>query len=113
GDCVQSDSSTSVFRRPWIRWILLFIVTVIAFAWVLVPALWIQPFKLQTAQRLSLSYTLRHWSPMITLVALVLALVIVISLWKQTRRWWRKGFLLTFFFPILLATWFARQNHFE
>ena len=88
-------------------------VTIIAFATVLVPALLIQPFKLQTAERLNLSYTLRHWSPVITLVALALALLIVISLWKRTRRWWRKGFLLVFFIPLLVATWFARQNHFE
>ena len=92
---------------------LLLSVTIIAFATVLVPALLIQPFKLQTAGRLNISYTLRHWSPVITLVALSLALLIVISLWKRTRRWWRKGLLVAFFIPLLIATWFARQNHFE
>lgn len=110
---MQSESSTNVPGRRWIRWILLLIVTVTAFACVLVPALLIQPFKLQTAERLYVSYTLRHWSPIITLLALLLALLIVISLWKQTRRWWLKGFLVSFFIPLLLATWFARQNHFE
>lgn len=110
---MQSESSTNVFGRPWIRWMLLLSVTIIAFATVLVPALLIQPFKLQTAERLNVSYTLRHWSPVITLLALSLALLIVISLWKRTRRWWRKGFLVAFFIPLLVATWFARQNHFE
>jgi hypothetical protein len=110
---VQSEPSTNILGRRWIRWILLIIVTVTAFAWVLVPALLIQPFKLQTAERLNVSYTLRHWSPVITLLALLLALLIVVSLWKETRRWWRKGFLVSFFIPLLLATWFARQNHFE
>ena len=79
----------------------------------LVPVLLIQPFKLQTTERLNLSYTLRHWSPVITVVALLLALLIVFSLWKRTRRWWRKGLLVSFFLPLLAATWFARQNHFE
>jgi Protein of unknown function (DUF3179) len=110
---VQSESSTNVLGRRWIRWILLLGVTVIAFAAVLVPALLIQPFKLQTAERLNISYSLRHWSPIITLLALSFALLIVISLWNQTRRWWRKGFLVSFFIPLLVATWFARQNHFE
>ena len=110
---MQSESSTNLLGRRWIRWILLLIVTVIAFAAVLVPALLIQPFKLQTAERLNISYSLRHWSPIITLLALSIALLLVISLWKQTRRWWRKGFLVSFFVPLLVATWFARQNHFE
>lgn len=92
---------------------LLVAVTLIAFAAVLVPALLIQPFKLQTADRLSLSYALRHWSPIITPVALALALVIVVSLWRHTRGWWRKGLLVFFLIPLFLATWFARQNHFE
>ena len=110
---MQSESSTNLLGRRWIRWILLLIVTAGAFAAVLVPALLIQPFKLQTAQRLNLSYSLKHWSPIITLVALSVALLIVISLWKQTRRWWRKAFLVSFFIPLIIATWFARQNHFE
>lgn len=102
-----------MLSRRWIRWVLLVAVTLIAFAAVLVPALLIQPFKLQTAERLSLSYSLRHWSPIITLMALAIALVIVVSLWNQTRGWWRKGLLVSFFIPLFLATWFARQNHFE
>lgn len=110
---MKSESSTTVLGRRWIRWMLLLIVTVIAFAAVLVPALLIQPFKLQTAERLNISYSLQHWSPIITLVALSISLLIVISLWKQTRGWWRKGILVLFFVPLLVATWFARQNHFE
>lgn len=113
GDSVQRESSTILLSRRWIRWMLLLGITLIAFAAVFVPAWLIQPFKLQTAERLEISYTLRHWSPIITLVALAFALLIVISLWNQTRRWWRKACLVSFFLPLLLATWFARQNHFE
>lgn len=92
---------------------LLLSVILIALAAVFVPAWLIQPFKLQTAERLNVSYTLRHWSPIITGVALAFALLIGISLWKHTRRWWRKACLVSLFLPLLLATWFARQNHFE
>jgi phosphoglycerol transferase MdoB-like AlkP superfamily enzyme len=92
---------------------LLLSVTLIALVAVLVPALLIQPFKLQTAERLKISYALHHWSPIITLLALAFALLIGISLWNQTRGWWRRTCLVFLFLPLLVATWFARQNHFE
>ena len=92
---------------------LLISLTLIALAAVLVPALLIHPFKLQTAERLKISYVLRNWSPLITLLTLSFALLIGMSLWKQTRGWWRKACLVAIFLPLLVATWFARQNHFE
>jgi hypothetical protein len=110
---VQSERSKSVLRRRWLRWVLLFVVTLIALVAVLVPALWIQPFKLQTPERLKISYALRNWSPLITLLALAVGVAIGISLWNRTRPWWRKLCLVSLFIPILLAAWFARQNHFE
>ena len=113
GDSVQVQSSTNRLGRPWISWVLLVSITLVALAAVLVPALLIQPFKLQTPERLRLSYTLRHWSPTLTLVALAGALLIAIPLWNRTRGWWRRAFLICLFVPLLLATWFARQNHFE
>ena len=110
---MQSERSTGEMGHRWLRWVLLVAVILLAFATVLVPALLIQPFKLQTPERLALSYALRHWSPIITLLALAVALLIAISLWKQTRAWWRKVCLVALFIPLLVATWFARQNHFE
>jgi uncharacterized protein DUF3179 len=110
---VQSESSTTVSGRRWIRWMLLLSVTLVALAAVFVPAWLIQPFKLQTAERLKISYALRHWSPIITFLALAFALLIGISLWNQTRGWWRRAGLVSLFIPLLVATWFARQNHFE
>lgn len=92
---------------------LLLSVTLIALAAVVVPAWFIQPFKLQTPARLQISYALRYWSPIVTLLALALALLIGISLWNQTRGWWRKAILTSLLVPLLVATWFARQNHFE
>jgi uncharacterized protein DUF3179 len=110
---VQSDSSTKQIGRPWIRWMLLLIIIGIALAVVMVPALLIQPFKVQTLERLKISYALRDWSPALTLLALAFALLIGISLWNRNQRWWRKALLAVLFLPLLVATWFARQNHFE
>ena len=99
--------------QRWIRWVLLLTLTLAALAVVVIPAWFIQPFKLQTPSGLRMSYTLRHWSPLLTVVTLVAALAIAASLWKQARGWWRKMLLISLFLPLLLATWFARQNHFE
>ena len=99
--------------QRWIRWVLLLTLTLAALAVVVIPAWFIQPFKLQTPSALRTSYALRHWSPLLTVVALVAALAIAASLWKQARGWWRKMLLISVFLPLLLATWFARQNHFE
>jgi hypothetical protein len=110
---VQSDPSTNVLGRRWFRWVLMLAVTLIALAAVLVPALLIQPFKLQTPDRLKISYALRHWSPTITLLMLALGLMIGISLWNGPRRWWRRVCIVLLFIPLLVATWFSRQNHFE
>jgi hypothetical protein len=92
---------------------LLIAVTLLSLSVVLVPALLIQPFKLQTARGLKISYELRRWSPVITISALAIAVLIAFSLWNRTLRWWRKAFLCVLFIPLLVATWFARQNHFE
>jgi hypothetical protein len=73
---VQSEGSNSVLGLRWLRWVLLLGVTLIALASVLVPALQVQPFKLQTPERLKISFALRQWSPVITLVALAVALLI-------------------------------------
>ena len=109
---MQSEAATTVLNRRWLRWILLLGAVLIAFGAVLVPALLIQPFKLQTPERLRISYGLRHWSPTITLTLLALAMVTGVSLWKGAR-WWRRVCILLMFIPLLVATWFARQNHFE
>lgn len=109
---MQLEQSTAHGPR-WIRWAILFIVLILAVAAVFIPAWLIQPFKLQTPERLRVSYTLHHWSPMITIAALLIALPIGASLWKGTRRSWRKLALVAYFLPLLLAIWFARQNHFE
>jgi Protein of unknown function (DUF3179) len=93
-------------------WLALVVVVVGAFAWVFIPVWTIQPFKAQTSEGVSLAYTLRSWSRVVTLVALVLSALLVVSLWRGTR-WWTKAALVLLLVPVLMVTWFARQNHFE
>jgi hypothetical protein len=93
-------------------WLMLVLVVLGAFAWVFVPVWTIMPFKAQTPEGLNLSYTLRRWSPVVTLFALLLAAFAVVLLWRGAR-WWSKAALALLLVPVLASAWFARQNHFE
>ena len=86
---------------------------VISLAMVLPPVWIVQPFKPQSERGLALSYVLRRWSPLVTLIASVFAITIVAWLWSGTRRWWRKAVFVLIALLLLATTWFARQNHFE
>jgi len=80
---------------------------------VIIPVWIVQPFRPQTAAGLKVSYALRGWSPLVTIIASAAALILVIWLFPGARRWWRKAALVVIALPLLAATWFARQNHFE
>ena len=95
-----------------LMWLMLVAVVLGAFAWVFIPVWTIMPFKAQTSEGLNLSYTLRRWSPVATLVALLLSALAVALLWRGTR-WWTKAALMLLLVPVLAVAWFARQNHFE
>ena len=94
-------------------WLLVVIVTLLSLAIVLTPALLIQPFRPQTQQALEISYTLKRWSPILTLIALVSVAALVLRLWAHSRRWWRKTLLVITLLLAITPAWFARQNHFE
>jgi hypothetical protein len=90
----------------------IFVLTVVAVVLVLTPALVIQPFKPQTPRGVAISYAMKSWSPALTLLFSVIAVLLLAWLWRG-MRWWRKALLIL---PILLLfgfTWLARQNHFE
>jgi hypothetical protein len=80
---------------------------------VLAPVWIIQPFSPQSQRGLEWSYVMKRWSPLLTLLAAGAALMVMVWLWRNSRRWWRKALLIIVFLPVLPATWLARQNHFE
>jgi hypothetical protein len=96
-----------------IGWLALVLMVLAAVAIVFIPVWLIQPFKPQTARAISISYLMRTWSPIVTVVLLLASLLLLVWLWRGTRRWWRKALLVLILLPLLPATWLARQNHFE
>jgi Protein of unknown function (DUF3179) len=93
-------------------WLLLLLVVIVAIAVVAAPVWIIQPFKAQTDRGVAISYALRRWSPIVTLGAVVISFLLAGWLWRGTR-WFAKAALVILLLPLLAATWFARQNHFE
>jgi hypothetical protein len=115
----MKEVSTTTYSEPGSRlrrraaWLLLLILMVAGLGVVLAPAWLIQPFRPQSEEGLAASYTLRRFSPVLTLIDLILVLALIVWLWRGARRWWLKAMLGAVFALALLATWLARQNHFE
>jgi uncharacterized BrkB/YihY/UPF0761 family membrane protein len=103
----------STLRSRILAWLTLVIITALTLVIVLAPVWIIQPFSPQTQRGLEWSYEMRRWSPVLTLIAAAIALILLVWLWRNSRRWWRKALMVIVFLPILPATWLARQNHFE
>lgn len=100
------------FNRK-LAWLILLVIIAISLAVVMIPAMLIMPFKPQTPRAVELSYWLKSWSPIVTALALIASLALAIWLWRGKRSWWRRSLLVLSMIPVLAATWFARQNHFE
>ena len=96
-----------------IAWFVLVLLAALSLTLVALPIWIIQPFKAQTQEGLSWSFAMRRWATFATPLALVLSFALVLWLWRDTRRWWRKTLLAIVLVPMLVATWFSRQNHFE
>lgn len=94
-------------------WATLIVIALIGLTMVVVPVWLIMPFKPQSQRGLEISYALKRWSPLVTLIASAIALILVVGLWRGSRRWWSKVILIVVLLPLLASTWFARQNHFE
>jgi hypothetical protein len=109
----MTTGNTTRFLGRKTTWAILLLITLGTLAIVLTPAWIIQPFKPQSARGLEVSYALRRWSPLLTLIALAVAVLLASWLWRGSLRWWRKAALVVVFLPLVAATWFARQNHFE
>jgi hypothetical protein len=90
----------------------LVLVVILGIVVVALPVFLIMPFKSQTPFGVGLSFTLRRWSPLVTLATLVTGLALIATLWRGSRPWLRVLALIALV-PLGVATWFARQNHFE
>lgn len=93
-------------------WLLLFVLVVAVVVIVLTPVFLIMPFKAQTPRIMEVSYMMRRWSPLLTIVASLVILTLTIGLWIA-GRWWSRIILVILLLPVFGATWLARQNHFE
>lgn len=99
-------------RRRRLAGLSLFLLVLLTLAAVAIPKWVIRPFSPQTPEGLSLSYVLRRWAPLGTLLALGLGLVLAAWLWRGARWWSRTASALAL---VLLAgaAWASRQNVFE
>lgn len=94
-------------------WAGVIVLLLLALAVVIIPVMVIQPFRPQTPQGLELAYTMRQWSPILTLMASIIIIALAIILWRGPSRWWGKTLLVVFAVLSVAAAWFARQNIFE
>jgi hypothetical protein len=99
-------------RNRKLVWLIVFVLTLAVIAIVLTPVFLIMPFKAQTPGAMQVSFLMRRWSPLLTLVVSALLLAFSVGLWRG-GRWWSRAFLVVLLLPVLAATWLARQNHFE
>lgn len=96
-----------------VAWLSLFAIGAAALALIAVPVFLIKPFSPQTERDLAISFALKSWSPIATIILSVLALFVAAYIWRNSRRWYGKAFLMAPLFVIAVSVWFARQNHFE
>lgn len=89
-----------------------FLLVLLALALVVLPLWTIQPFKAQTPEGVAMSYALRRWAPLGTLLAAVAVAALGAWLWKGAR-WWSRAVLVLALVPVAAAVWGARQNVYE
>jgi thiol:disulfide interchange protein len=95
------------------NWALLLVLTALALAVLLIPVYLIRPFAPQTPGSLALSFTLRRWSPSVTLLAAVASLLLVWRIWRTRPRVLSRVTTVLILVLVLGSVWLARQNHFE
>lgn len=93
-------------------WLLLFLLVITVIGFVLTPMYLIMPFKPQTPRIMAISYFMRTWSPLLSIVASLVIVTLMVRLWLG-GRWWSRAILVILLLPVLGVTWLAQQNHFE
>jgi hypothetical protein len=98
--------------RRKLVWLMLFVLVIVIVAIVLTPVILIMPFKAQTPRTMEISYLMRRWSPLLTILGLLAILTLAMGLWFG-GQWWSRALMVILIVPVLGVTWLARQNHFE
>ena len=92
--------------RRWVAGLFLFLL-VLAVAIMLVLPVWlIRPFSPQTPDGIALSFALRRWAPIVTVLALVAGLALTIRLWPG-GRWWSRALAVLALVPLGAAAFFS------
>src|SRR5438309_3349394 len=99
-------SSTETRIRRRLIWPALLLLLLLSIAFVAIPVFLIQPFRPQTQRALEISYLLRTWSPLATVIIFLIIVGPTIWRWKGTRRWWRKALLLIILLLAIVPAWF-------
>jgi len=110
---VPEPSSKLRSRGRLLAGVLLGALAILVLASVFIPVWIIRPFEAQTSPGMALSYALRRWNPVVTMVALAAAMALIVGLWRGGRPGWRRLVPALALPPLLAAAWAARQNHFE
>src|SRR5882762_5459355 len=104
----EPSQETELKKRRRVAWAALLILVLTVLSAVIIPVGLIMPFRSQSQRGLGVAYTLRRWSPSLTLVAAVIAFALVLWLWSNSSRW-RKAVLVVAMIPVFSSAWFARQ----
>lgn len=104
------DATATRHRKS--AWTILLLFAVVALAMVAIPVWLIMPFKAQTPRGIDLAFTLKRWSPLVTLVGVITTVALTVYLWRGAR-WFKRTVLVLLIALASLLAWFARQNHFE
>jgi amino acid transporter len=94
-------------------WFILLVMAAAVVAIVFTPVYFIKPFSAQTETQVEISYLLKSWSPILTVIFALAAIGLAVFIWKNSKRWFGKVALIIPLLIIFVFTWFARQNHFE
>src|SRR6185369_10860644 len=86
-------------NRRRLMWISLLVLIAIVVTIVLTPVFLIMPFKAQTSRILEVSYTMRRWSPVVTVLASLVIITLTIRLWLG-GRWWSRIILVLLLAPV-------------
>jgi thiol:disulfide interchange protein len=99
-------------KSKLLNWFLLLITAITAFAIVAIPVYLIQPFAPQTEKSVEISYFLKNWSPILTIILAIIAVFLSVIIWRNSKRWFTNIPLILPLIAVGFAVWFAQQNHF-